>query len=125
MKCQIHKKVFNAQTFCETLNQIVNRFNFDSLFQGKHLGIFDILDVQQLFPFLDGKDCRKLFFEIERLTKLVRSRKKMDTMCSICTTNRKQYALPCGHIYCKTCITKMVCCAFCKKVVDERKMIKI
>ena len=125
MKCKINQKNFN-QTFCETLNQIANRFSFGStLFEGKHLEIFDILDVQQLFPFMDGKDCRKMYREIEKLTSLERNRFKLDSVCSICTTNRKQYALSCGHIYCGTCINRMNTCAFCKKRVEKSKMIKI
>jgi hypothetical protein len=36
--------------------------------------------------------------------------------CSICAVNLKDYALPCGHIYCIDCIGKMKCeCPFCKQ----------
>jgi len=124
MKCKINQKQFEPKRFCETLNQIASRFQFGStLWTGQSLSAFDILDCQQLFPFLDAKDCRKLFYEIERLTKSLRDR--VDMKCPICTTKRKQYALSCGHVFCERCIHKMTCCAFCKKIVDKSKMIKI
>jgi len=83
---------------------------------GQRLGFFDVLNVQQLFPFLDPEDCRKLFSEIEELTASERDRRsnKIDSLCAICTTNKKAYARRCGHIYCESCDLRMESCAVCK-----------
>ena len=46
--------------------------------------------------------------------------------CSICVENLKDYALPCGHVYCIECIGKMKCeCPTCKKRFIKDKAIKI
>ena len=46
--------------------------------------------------------------------------------CSICAEYIKDYALPCGHIYCIECIGKMKCeCPTCKKPFFKNKCIKL
>jgi hypothetical protein len=46
--------------------------------------------------------------------------------CSICAQYIKDYALPCGHIYCIECIGKMKCeCPTCKKPFFKNKCIKL
>lgn len=46
--------------------------------------------------------------------------------CSICTVNLKDYALPCGHIYCVECLNKMKCeCPTCKKKFIRNTAIKL
>ena len=46
--------------------------------------------------------------------------------CTICTVNLKDYALPCGHVYCIECIGKMKCeCPTCKKSFVKSKCIKL
>lgn len=130
MKWQIKQRNdFDPDTFCEALNCAVFRFSTNdgpcTLFSGKHLEDFDVLDVQQLFPFLDRKDCRKLFSEIEELTEDGRSRRRTDLNCFICTRNRKTHALQCGHIYCKSCVDQISSCALCKKRVNKSSIIKV
>jgi hypothetical protein len=46
--------------------------------------------------------------------------------CSICVENIKDYALPCGHIYCIECVGKMKSeCPTCKKGFVKDKVIKL
>ena len=46
--------------------------------------------------------------------------------CSICAVNLKDYALPCGHIYCVECLNKMKCeCPTCKKKYIRDTAIKL
>ena len=72
---------------------------------------------------IDSDDCRKLFKEIQKITRS----EKMDinNQCEICIINNKQYALQCGHLFCNACVSKMDHCAFCKKSIDKTKIIKL
>eukprot|EP01084_Bolivina_argentea_P251140 421091_1 len=118
---------FDRNAFIEKLQNIVGRFDKNKGFEGKHLLKLDILDIKELFHFLNGDDCRKLFGEIQKLTKTERlkNENKINQMCEICHANRKQFALACGHIYCQKCVEKLKSCAFCKKTIQKNKMIKI
>ena len=92
-------------------------------FRGKYLIYVDILDIKQLIPSIDSDDCRKLFKEIQKVTKSGNAR-DFSKECEICVTNDKEYVLSCGHLFCGRCVAKMENCAFCKKPIDKNKMIK-
>eukprot|EP01083_Nonionella_stella_P050973 135385_1 len=138
LKKNINKdtKPFDVQQFTQQLSMTVHAQRFDRsnhghanghAFEGSDLKYFDILDVQQLFGFLNGDDCRKLFLEIEKLTKAERDKNKIkiNQSCAICTVNKKQFVLPCGHIFCAKCVHKLKVCAFCKKSFNKSQTFKV
>lgn len=41
--------------------------------------------------------------------------------CDICCVNDKNYAcVPCGHVYCKSCIDKANTCPMCRKIITSK-----
>ena len=46
--------------------------------------------------------------------------------CSICTTNKKDRVLPCGHLYCSVCVSKCKStCPTCKKHFEPKNVIRV
>ena len=41
--------------------------------------------------------------------------------CSICFDNSKNCALFCGHQFCYSCCSRINCCPFCRKPINDGK----